>query len=151
MFDGFTSCLGPWIPNHLHNIEELTLNASEATPLGNTGHRYGSDISLEHANMPRLRILTLRNIRVYIELSDFLVRRLATLESITMQECYGLDWWHRPSPDHIFWNELFTVLADACTPAPESPFDSPSRPPARDYRCWRRLMDVLRVNENGEV
>ncbi|KAL4865476.1 hypothetical protein BDV12DRAFT_200114 [Aspergillus spectabilis] len=172
--------------------------------------------------MPRLRKLTLRNIIVCTELSDFFVRHLATLESITMQEFYVLDWWHRNSADHIFWNELFTVLADACTPAPEPPFISPSRPPTRlthfelcydepetemmdldntdiwhglitpvrekmaaepdarpffyatiddkygwlvrvttaaleefrdgrDYRCWRRLMDVLRVNQNGEV
>ncbi|KAL4883251.1 hypothetical protein BJY04DRAFT_28863 [Aspergillus karnatakaensis] len=127
IFVEFVGCLGPWFIAHLHNIETLILEAPESSPLGNTGHIHGIDISLKQARMPRLRILTLRNIIVCTELSDFILRHLATLESITLQECYALNWDYTLSPSHIYWGELFSKLADACTSLSGMSSRSPTR------------------------
>ncbi|KAJ1709163.1 hypothetical protein NYO67_8688 [Aspergillus flavus] len=89
VFYGFPDCLGPWFFNHLTSVEEFSFNPQESAPLGDAGQRHAFNISLRKANMPRLRKLSLGNIYLCVELKDFLLRHLDTLESISLHECYS--------------------------------------------------------------
>ncbi|KAL5342999.1 hypothetical protein BJX70DRAFT_394433 [Aspergillus crustosus] len=119
IFETFPDSIGPWVIAHLSNIEELSLDASEATPLGKIGHFFGGGMSLEGANMPRLQKLTLRNMLVCTELRDFLLRHLNTLQSVTLQQSYSMDYGVRNGPEHIFWYE--PALAGAISSESQSP------------------------------
>ncbi|KAL2820260.1 hypothetical protein BDW59DRAFT_150950 [Aspergillus cavernicola] len=108
IFHGFADRFAPWFTDHLHSVEEFTLDPSESAVLGDSGQPYGHDISLADSNMPRLRKLTLRNIIVCVELRDFILRHLTTLEEVVLQECYAIQTW-----DAVTWYDLFTPLAQA--------------------------------------
>ncbi|OOO06490.1 ABC-2 type transporter [Aspergillus oryzae] len=110
VFYGFPDCLGPWFFNHLTSAEEFSFDPQESAPLGDAGQRHAFDISLRKANMPRLRKLSLGNIYLCLELKDFLLRHLDTLESISLHECYSCK--DLDGVEGMSWSELFCALAD---------------------------------------
>ncbi|OGM47394.1 hypothetical protein ABOM_002580 [Aspergillus bombycis] len=109
VFFNFPNSLGPWFFNHLTSVEEFSFDPQDSAPLGNSGQPYAYDISLWNATMPRLRKLTLGNIYLCLELKDFLLRHLDTLESIFLQECYSCREWE--GGEGMSWSELFSALA----------------------------------------
>ncbi|KAB8215523.1 hypothetical protein BDV33DRAFT_208228 [Aspergillus novoparasiticus] len=109
VFYRFPDCLGPWFFNHLTSVEEFSFDPQESAPLGDAGQRHAFDISLRKANMPRLRKLSLGNIYLCLELKDFLLRHLDTLESISLHECYSCK--DLDGVGGMSWSELFCALA----------------------------------------
>jgi hypothetical protein len=65
-FPGFADWLVPWFLNNLSSVEEFTFNTSYTSPLGSAdiSQSYPHDIGLRHAEMRRLRVLTLGNIAI---------------------------------------------------------------------------------------
>ncbi|KAB8201368.1 hypothetical protein BDV34DRAFT_229330 [Aspergillus parasiticus] len=109
VFYGFPDCLGPWFFDHLTSVEEFSFDPQESAPLGDAGQPNAYDISLWKANMPRLRKLSLGNIYLCLELKDFLLRHLDTLESISLHECYSCRNWD--GVEGMSWSKLFCALA----------------------------------------
>ncbi|KAE8138534.1 hypothetical protein BDV38DRAFT_281843 [Aspergillus pseudotamarii] len=108
-FFGFPDCLGPWFFNHLTSVEEFSFDPQESAPLGDAGQPHAYNISLWKADMPRLRGLTLGNIYLCLELKDFLLRHLGTLESISLRECYSCS--DCVGGEGMSWSELLFALA----------------------------------------
>ncbi|KAB8252508.1 hypothetical protein BDV35DRAFT_335374 [Aspergillus flavus] len=116
IFREFTHYLGPFFFDHLATVEEFSFDPRETGTLGNGGQPYCEDIGLRNTTLPRLRKLTLNNIIICLELRDFLVRHKATLESITLQDCFACDEQAWVYGEQIDWRELFTTLAQESFP-----------------------------------
>ncbi|KAF7590910.1 hypothetical protein BBP40_002216 [Aspergillus hancockii] len=114
IFQGLPDCLGPWFFHHLSSVEEFSFDPRDSALLGNAGQAYSDDIGLRKANMPMLRKLTLTNIFICIELRDFLIRHLDTLESISLQHCYACHSWR--GEERLSWGDLFSALARESPP-----------------------------------
>ncbi|KAL4866232.1 hypothetical protein BDV12DRAFT_199424 [Aspergillus spectabilis] len=118
-FDGFADRLGPWFTEHLSSVEEFTLDPSNSSVLGNALQPYCHDISLRNSHMPSLRKLTLRNIIICVELRDFIIRHLETIEEVSLHECYAITGWANDSDSEaLTWLDLFAALSKACSSSP---------------------------------
>lgn len=131
----FTEYLGPRLMEKLTSVEEFTFDPSRHLALGALkkypGHHdniedkyfaYQFDMGLANASMLNLRKLTLRNINVCLEMRDFIIRHLDTLENVELHECYAnnegfvSDENERDNsaaendPERIIWHTLFTQL-----------------------------------------
>lgn len=131
----FTEYLGPRLLEKLTSVEELTFDPSRHLALGalkkypgyyyNVEDKYFAyqfDMGLANAIMLNLRKLTLRNINVCLEMRDFIIRHLDTLENVELHECYanneGLvsdenekdNSAAENDPERIIWHTLFTQL-----------------------------------------
>ncbi|KAK6811772.1 hypothetical protein RU639_012328 [Aspergillus parasiticus] len=116
IFREFTHYLGPLFFDHLATVEEFSFDPRETGTLGNGGQPYCEDIGLRNTTLPRLRKLTLNNVIICLELRDFLVRHKATLESITLRDCFAYDEQAWVYGERIDWRELFTTLAQESFP-----------------------------------
>jgi hypothetical protein len=114
IFQGMPACLGPWFFNHLSSVEEFSFDPRDSALLGNAGQAYCDEIGLRKASMPMLRKLTLTNIFICIELRNFLIRHLDTLESILLQHCYACH--SGRGEERLSWSELFSALARVSPP-----------------------------------
>lgn len=119
----------------LTSVEEFTFDPSRHLALGALkkypGHHdniedkyfaYQLDMGLANASMLNLRKLTLRNINVCLEMRDFIIRHLDTLENVELHECYANnegfvseenerdDSAAENDPERIIWHTLFTQL-----------------------------------------
>lgn len=110
IFYGFPEQLGPWFFNHLSSVEEFTFDARESSRLGvGYGDFRAHDISLRDARMPHLRKITLKHIIICPELQEFLLRIIATLETIVLKNCFAMI--SRYDSTSTSWHTFFTALA----------------------------------------
>ncbi|KAF9888040.1 hypothetical protein FE257_009304 [Aspergillus nanangensis] len=110
IFYGLPDQLGPWFFNHLSSVQEFSFDARSSSRLGAGGQDSRShDISLRNATMPHLRKVTLEHIIICKELVDFLVRNIATLESIVLKNCFAM--LNDSEAHSTGWCDFFTALA----------------------------------------
>ena len=109
-FLAFISRLDRFFFNHLRSVTDLTIVADVSGPIGLEGMNHAR-LALDEAQMPLLKTIYLENVFICPELVGFLAARTATLESISLNECYasigGL------AENGIQWSEFLTALYDA--------------------------------------
>jgi len=103
----FVSKLDAYFFDHLTNVTEFRLRADATGPLGDQH----ADAVLLWYQMPMLKSVFLENIFVGQELIQFLAGNSKTLESISLHDCFGFI--NGEAENGIFWEQLFTALADA--------------------------------------
>lgn len=74
---------------HAHNLEHLALHASQHAPLGARANNYHIPLSLKATQLPKLKHLSLKHCFIGFELAHFINAHAATLETLTLHNCYG--------------------------------------------------------------
>ncbi|EDN06698.1 hypothetical protein I7I51_09085 [Histoplasma capsulatum] len=109
----FFEQLGPWFFNNLRLVENLSVDAGRRHLLSEQVSYGFNNTGLREARMPKLRNVKFQNLFLCKEVVAFLTKHLGTLESITLENCYGN---HSLKPQHVrypfsyHWWQLFDAL-----------------------------------------
>jgi hypothetical protein len=113
----FTSRLGLYFFDHLQSVVDFASKVTQCDTIGIPESRYESLILSRH-HLPFLKRLRLDWVFIGPSLVEFLVRKSATLECISLHECsarvrHASIRGHDLGEHGVHWRELFTGISDA--------------------------------------
>jgi hypothetical protein len=113
-YQKFAANLGSYFFNHLHHVSELIFKGAKTGTISFTGFGdHGSSVLAKH-QMPLLKRVHLEWTYICPGLVEFLVDKLATLESISLHECSAsLDINDGLGRHGITWEVLFRRIINA--------------------------------------